>query len=132
MEDKQTDRRERVLISAMLEPSKPDPLSILYRVKTALESVEGVTGVDVLQVGQVPVSARTFEQDIEQIINARCLENESMTPDFILASYLKDCLATWNKATRERDQWWSHKPSIGGSSDMSDKIAAGITRQSRP
>lgn len=66
----------------------------------------------------------TFEQDLEALISRHSLENESMTPDFILAGYLKDCLDAWNKATRERDRWWSHKPSIGGGSNMSDKIDA--------
>ncbi len=48
---------------------------------------------------------RTLEQDIESVINRHSAENESNTPDFILAQYLMACLAAWNAASINRDKW---------------------------
>ena len=45
-----------------------------------------------------------FEKELEQLINKYSIENESNTPDFILASYLRDCLNAFNKITEERDR----------------------------
>ncbi len=54
-----------------------------------------------------------FEKELEQLINKYSIENESNTPDFILASYLRDCLNAFNKITKERDKWWGVTPRIG-------------------
>lgn len=48
--------------------------------------------------------------DIEQAINRHSAENGSDTPDFILAEYLTDCLAAFDKATRARETWYGRKP----------------------
>jgi len=37
------------------------------------------------------------------------MENASDTPDFILAQYLSDCLAAFDKAVRERERWYYTK-----------------------
>ena len=44
--------------------------------------------------------------DIENAINRVCAENESNTPDFILAEYLMSCLEAFDKATKMRDDWY--------------------------
>lgn len=44
-----------------------------------------------------------LEKDFEEIINKRSLENESNTPDFVLASYLVDCLENFNNTIRWRE-----------------------------
>jgi len=44
---------------------------------------------------------------IEDDLNRRCAENESNTPDFLLAEYLIDCLKAYNKITQKRDKWYS-------------------------
>lgn len=44
---------------------------------------------------------------LEKILNNHCAENESDTPDFILAEYLLDCLAAFDKATNRRTKWYS-------------------------
>lgn len=44
--------------------------------------------------------------EIEQAINRCSAENGSNTPDFILAEYLTDCLAAWDKAVAAREKWW--------------------------
>ena len=46
-----------------------------------------------------------FQDELKSLINRHSEENESDTPDFILAQYLCLCLDGFNKATRRRDQW---------------------------
>ncbi len=46
-----------------------------------------------------------FENEIRQLINKYSKENESNTPDFILASYLYGSLALFNKTLSEREKW---------------------------
>lgn len=43
---------------------------------------------------------------IEKEINKYSAENGSGTPDFILAQYLIDCLAAFDKATKARESWY--------------------------
>ncbi len=47
----------------------------------------------------------TFERELKELINTRCLDNESHTPDFILADYLTMCLANFRDTVRKRDEW---------------------------
>ena len=48
----------------------------------------------------------SLKSDIEIILNKHCAENESNTPDFILAEYLIHCIGSFNQATVERDKWY--------------------------
>lgn len=50
-----------------------------------------------------------FSDDIAAVINRYSMENESNTPDFILANYLDACLTTFQLAVRERDAWHRDK-----------------------
>ena len=45
-----------------------------------------------------------FRTKIEAAINEQSLENESNTPDFILAEYLGDCLLAFDKAINKREE----------------------------
>jgi hypothetical protein len=47
-----------------------------------------------------------FQDDLEKLINRYCVENDSDTPDFVLAQYMHDCLLAFNKASRRREQWF--------------------------
>lgn len=47
-----------------------------------------------------------FEKDLALLINNYSLENETDTPDFILAEYLKDCLDAYTRLIIKKDQWW--------------------------
>lgn len=47
----------------------------------------------------------TFVYDLASCINRHSQENNSDTPDFILAEFLTTCLIAWNKATKQRDKW---------------------------
>lgn len=42
---------------------------------------------------------------IEDAINKASRENESDTPDYILAEYLMDCLIAFETAVKSRDAW---------------------------
>jgi len=44
--------------------------------------------------------------ELEELLNRACEENESNTPDFILADYLIACLFAFNQATKARDHWY--------------------------
>ncbi len=45
-------------------------------------------------------------RELEIVLNGYCEENESNTPDFILAKFMLACLENFNVATRERDRWY--------------------------
>lgn len=59
-------------------------------------------------------------KELEAIINSHSVENESDTPDFLLASYLSECLKTWAKIVKARDDWYGFKPF----SDLTDGITS--------
>lgn len=60
----------------------------------------------------------TLELSIREAINKACSENDSNTPDYILAEYLSSCLDAFNHATRQRDSWYGFKPEPGSSSHL--------------
>lgn len=49
----------------------------------------------------------TFESALEHLINQYSQENDSDTPDFILAAYLQKCLDAYNVTIKARDAWFS-------------------------
>jgi hypothetical protein len=54
-----------------------------------------------------------FRKELENLINATSQENGSNTPDFILAEFLIDCLAAFDKASTKREDWYGHRHSPG-------------------
>lgn len=40
------------------------------------------------------------------LLNEYSMENNSDTPDFILAEYMLNCLTAFNLATHRREQWY--------------------------
>lgn len=52
------------------------------------------------------MATRTFENALQSLINQHCMENESDTPDYILAKYMNDCLLAYQTAVRARDKWF--------------------------
>lgn len=61
----------------------------------------------------------TFRQELEHLINKHSMENESNTPDWILATFLMSCLNTFNCAVNERTKWYGdphHNPEEQGES----------------
>lgn len=52
---------------------------------------------------------KTFEKELESLINRYCKENGSNTPDLILANYLLNCLEAFDVATNSRRDLHGHK-----------------------
>ena len=48
--------------------------------------------------------------DVERAINCASAENGSNTPDFILAEFLLDCLAAYDRAVTAREKWYGRGP----------------------
>ena len=48
-----------------------------------------------------------FERELRELINRHSMENESDTPDFMLANFLVRCLEAWNATTSTRSKWCS-------------------------
>ena len=48
-----------------------------------------------------------FVAELGILINRHSMENESGTPDFILAQYLAGCLEAFTQAVKARDRWKS-------------------------
>lgn len=53
-----------------------------------------------------------LRKEIEHAINRCSAENGSNTPDFILAEFLTDCLAAFDKTCNERERWYGRKARI--------------------
>ena len=62
-----------------------------------------------------PVMEQPYElkKEIERLINHYSRENNSNTPDFILAEYLNDCLEAFEKASKARENWYGVPLYIG-------------------
>lgn len=54
-----------------------------------------------------------LQRKIEKLLNEASAENESNTPDFILAAYLNNCLTAFNTAVNTRDRWYGISPHPG-------------------
>ena len=48
----------------------------------------------------------SFQEELESLINQHSIENDSDTPDFILAQYIVDCLRVYAKTVKARDKWY--------------------------
>jgi hypothetical protein len=51
-----------------------------------------------------------FEKAIMEMINKFSMENASNTPDYILATYLNNCLNTFNEAVQQREIYYGRDP----------------------
>ena len=57
------------------------------------------------------VENQEFKKELEALINKYSIENESNTPDFILAQYIYNALYIFESAVIARDQWYGFEPS---------------------
>lgn len=48
----------------------------------------------------------------QSVINSNSLENESNTPDWVLANYLVNCLEAFNAGVRNRDNFFGGKQGV--------------------
>jgi len=51
----------------------------------------------------------TFKEELRSLLNRHCKENDSNTPDYLLAEYLIGCLEIYNKTLVARDKWFGGK-----------------------
>jgi hypothetical protein len=56
-----------------------------------------------------PEHWKEFVKDIESTVNKYSKENDSNTPDFILAEFLRDCLHAWNASVTAREKWYGRE-----------------------
>ena len=56
----------------------------------------------------------TFDQELTTLLNQHSIENDSNTPDFILAQFLLGCLAVFNVAVQQRESFYGRdaRPSM--------------------
>lgn len=64
-------------------------------------------------VNSIATSEPRLLDAIRATINIHSRENVSNTPDFVLASFLMNCLAAYEAATHERDKWYRMSPIPG-------------------
>ena len=64
-----------------------------------------------------------FEKELTRLLNCCSAENESNTPDFILAQYLIGCLATWNVAVQQRETWYGRDARLVLTTELEGKKA---------
>jgi hypothetical protein len=57
----------------------------------------------------------SLTEDLRKLLNCASRENESNTPDWILAEYMMDALNIYEKATLKRDKYYNVKlrPGVG-------------------
>lgn len=53
---------------------------------------------------------KTFKQELVELINRHSVENDSDTPDFVLAEYVAHCLDAFSLVTRQRDKFHGFIP----------------------
>lgn len=70
----------------------------------------------VVKNGKIIEEISAFERELQSLVNRHSKENESNTPDFILAQYMVNCLNAFTLASRAREKWYGKELSIGGSS----------------
>ena len=63
--------------------------------------------IDIMPDGSIRTRASDFRKELSSCINRHSRENGSNTPDFILAEYLEDCLAAFDRATKARKRWYA-------------------------
>ena len=53
------------------------------------------------------MNIENFKKDLTYLINKHSLENDSNTPDFVLAEYLVGCLESYNKSIKLKDGFYN-------------------------
>lgn len=51
----------------------------------------------------------SFRSELQTLINRHSKENESNTPDFILADYLVGCLNLFDDIVKSRENWYGRE-----------------------
>lgn len=72
-----------------------------------------------------PEPEQTFEQKLASAVNGDCRENESDTPDFILAGFMNKVLGAYEFTVRERERWYGRTLGGGRSITVSERDEVG-------
>lgn len=54
-----------------------------------------------------------FVDELRSLINKFSMENESNTPDYLLAEYMVACLDAFTKTSLAREKWYGKSLEIG-------------------
>lgn len=54
-----------------------------------------------------------LKKELSDLLNKYSLENESNTPDFLMASFMLQCLSAYHEAVHNRDIWYGISPEPG-------------------
>lgn len=68
-----------------------------------------------------------FEKRLAALINEYSKENDSDTPDFILARYVNEVLKNFNAAVMDREQWYGRIQHVEDDSHYKIPFNYGIT-----
>ncbi len=52
---------------------------------------------------------KNFRSQLIYLLNNNSMENGSDTPDYILADYMVDCLAAFDKTLQAREKWYDRE-----------------------
>lgn len=64
----------------------------------------------IARLAEMGISNEPFEVELERLLNRHSIENESDTPDYTLAEYLRNCLDIFSIAVCKRDAWHGFTP----------------------
>ena len=67
----------------------------------------------------------SVELKLEALLNSHSRENESNTPDFILAEYMMMCLEAFEQASVRREDWYGHRHEPGGQTEAPVDVETG-------
>lgn len=62
-----------------------------------------------------------FDEELRGLLNKYSLENDSNTPDFILATYITQCLDAYNKAVQDRARWYGRMDSVANTPEETQR-----------
>jgi hypothetical protein len=52
----------------------------------------------------------SFSKGLQNLVNRYSKENNSNTPDFVLAGYIENCLTAFNVAIQQREAFYGRDP----------------------
>lgn len=58
------------------------------------------------ELGEIVPRETQFNRELSSLLNKYSMENNSNTPDFLLADYLIGCLHTFNTIVNAREKWY--------------------------
>lgn len=80
---------------------------------------------------EVPEPAPTFLEELQHVVNRHSRENESDTPDFILAEFIDKSLCAYEFSVRARERWYGRPVGDGRSITVSEREDVGAVSVTR-